>query len=451
MKKLLIALIISMLTCFNAHAAGQKRVSLQSALLDAHESLAQELELFEKDIIKASRTINSSNLNSPKSIRVLSQLCRRHSWLFGCPSGNANKDGSPTGEFNLDCKLEKRGKVIKKIDEASDQNIFRLLPARRCGQDRLIKEMIWVLPGPDNSALNTISLYVNPERLISDTAAPIFNQAGLEFWVMEKRGRIIYHSNRKKIGLNIFMDQAFKPFPELQIASGKMIDQSKGSCSFDYLGTGRENPSMHIAQWITVNWFDSSFIIVACRPVETDENTNSGLKAETGAPSAPEELHRLSEDARLRRFLESGQSHDAFKIVDQYNSAAPDVYLLQLPEKQPKSTKKKLNLFQQRERDLDRLFRSLEQKKEDEQGRLTVGSILSDPKLLKTKDFQEVIEDIANGKPASIRLRMPDGEQEFLFVSPIYAGERYLGLVYSIKVDPESPAWLRKLKKKLSR
>jgi hypothetical protein len=116
--------------------------------------------------------------------------------------------------------------------------------------------------------LGSISMLVNPNELIRSVAAPIEKGLVVKCMVMQKDGLILYETDTKQTGLNLFTDTLFKDYPELIALGKRMIKEKKGKGFYTFQVRGREKVVKNQAVWKTVHFFNNDWIIVAYREVK---------------------------------------------------------------------------------------------------------------------------------------------------------------------------------------
>jgi len=118
----------------------------------------------------------------------------------------------------------------------------------------------------NNQVLGAISCLFRTEILLGRAAAPLLEGQTFELWVMEKEGTMIYNQDDYEIGLNIFTDPVYAPFPELITAAHKMADEDSGETVYSFYQTGTSTVVTKKTYWNTLTVHGTEWKLVWVKP-----------------------------------------------------------------------------------------------------------------------------------------------------------------------------------------
>ncbi|MDD4091735.1 MAG: BMP family ABC transporter substrate-binding protein [Smithellaceae bacterium] len=104
----------------------------------------------------------------------------------------------------------------------------------------------------DREFSGSVSALFAPEYLLSSMIGPIAAYMPVSIFLMQTDGLIIYDVDAKQIGLNIFTDPLYQPFPELIALCRTMADAREGSGGYRFYRKVGERPIAKTVEWRTV-------------------------------------------------------------------------------------------------------------------------------------------------------------------------------------------------------
>lgn len=116
--------------------------------------------------------------------------------------------------------------------------------------------------------LGSISILIKPDELIRSAAAAIEKDAGVQCWVMQKNGVILYETDPAQTGLNIFSDDLYKNYPELIALGKRMVKEEKGKGFYTFQSPGTNRIVKKQAAWKTIHFFNNDWIVAAYREIK---------------------------------------------------------------------------------------------------------------------------------------------------------------------------------------
>lgn len=98
----------------------------------------------------------------------------------------------------------------------------------------------------------SVSALFAPEYLLSTMIGPIAAYMPVSIFLMQTDGLFIYDVDAKQIGLNIFTDPLYQPFPELIALCRRMAAAREGSGGYRFYRKVGEAPIAKTVEWRTV-------------------------------------------------------------------------------------------------------------------------------------------------------------------------------------------------------
>ncbi|MBN1665324.1 MAG: cache domain-containing protein [Deltaproteobacteria bacterium] len=119
-----------------------------------------------------------------------------------------------------------------------------------------------------NRFIGSVSLLIKPDDMIHTVAAPVEKDLHVNCWVMQKDGVILYETDAKQMGLNLFTDPLYKDYPELIALGRNMIKKQQGNGFYTFLVHDGKKVIKKQAFWKTIHFLNNDLIIVAYREVK---------------------------------------------------------------------------------------------------------------------------------------------------------------------------------------
>lgn len=104
----------------------------------------------------------------------------------------------------------------------------------------------------DREFSGSVSALFAPEYLLSSMIGPIAANIPVSIFLMQTDGLFIYDVDTKQIGLNIFTDPLYQPFPELIALCRRMAGVREGSGVYRFYRKVGEGPIAKTVEWRTV-------------------------------------------------------------------------------------------------------------------------------------------------------------------------------------------------------
>ncbi|HAW57855.1 MAG TPA: hypothetical protein DCX03_02375 [Bacteroidales bacterium] len=111
--------------------------------------------------------------------------------------------------------------------------------------------------------IGSVSMLVKPDEVIRSVAASIEKELGVNCWVMQKDGLIIYDTATDQIGLNLISDPLYKDYPQAISLAKRMVKEKTGRGFYSFYALGTKKVVKKQAVWKTIHFFNNNWIVVA--------------------------------------------------------------------------------------------------------------------------------------------------------------------------------------------
>jgi len=97
-----------------------------------------------------------------------------------------------------------------------------------------------------------ISLRIKPVDFLGGLLAADTQTEQRSVWVVQDDGLLLYDTDPREIGLNLFREERFKQIPELRQLAEKIAEQDAGVGFYQSQPAGQDQPSRQIAAWVSL-------------------------------------------------------------------------------------------------------------------------------------------------------------------------------------------------------
>ncbi|WOF15189.1 hypothetical protein F1737_00110 [Methanoplanus sp. FWC-SCC4] len=109
----------------------------------------------------------------------------------------------------------------------------------------------------------------NPDEFLSEIVTPLEKEKGVSITVMQTDGCILYDSDKNQVGKNLFTDDLFKKYPNLQNMGRKISSQKSGYGTYTFYDSSQAGQTQvkKQAYWDTVSKYGQEWRVIMFRPV----------------------------------------------------------------------------------------------------------------------------------------------------------------------------------------
>ena len=250
MKRILSFALLSLLILSTACWASEDTKSVIEKIKAELTDLLAEIDF---KMASAAVELSGKEPAGEEARAVLRNLCRENKYAVDC--GILNAAGimvaiEPEEYRKFEgSDVSKQDSVIR-LRETKNPVFSNVFPVVE-GFDAVV--LGYPVFSAEGELLGSLSMLVEPRALLSDIILPAIQGTGIEVWVMEKGGLVIYDRDKEEIGRNVFTDSLYKPFTDFIDFARKVAENEEGTGSYEFLAEGLKMPVLKNAAWNTVS------------------------------------------------------------------------------------------------------------------------------------------------------------------------------------------------------
>ncbi len=384
---------------------GEPVSELPPILSDLEREITAELNKMDDDLGKAAGRLSQKDLETAGKRKILSDLCRSYPYASDCsfvdrdgrmvlvePKEYAKFEGS-------DISSQEQMIRLRKTKEPVLSNTFKAVE----GFDAV--DLEHPVFSPEGVFEGSVSILIRPESLLSSIITPVLMGMPVESFVMQTDGRILYDENKEEVGRMLLEDPMYKPFPQL-VALGSLISREKtGAGSYEFRQKGTGKLVKKDAHWKTVRLHGTEWRVVVMH-VRAGHALSSGEKAAPVAVSH-DALRALAEDAEMKKALSANDGAMIRDIFRNFYSRHEGLYSVEW----------------------------LDSRGTNRYGYPEENSLINlDMNTAKTESAKPMLQALSEKKESAFDSPLVEGKTGTFFMVPVYEGEEYLGMIYTIRI-----------------
>lgn len=398
---LLIGLFISGVS--TAFCSGEAPLSLKLAAGKVEEEFGR-LDVALKN---AAATLGASGLEGETARSALRQLCGALPYAVDCSAIDGRGrmvtvEPAPFRRFEgTDISGQEQVRRVRESGKPVLSSVFRAVE----GFEAADAEYPVVNPG--GRFIGSVSVLFSPARLLGDIIHPLTQGAPLDIWAMEKGGRILYDADSHHTGLNLFSSRPFSRNSRFQRLGRNISSLPQGSGFYWSKHPSAKRAVKKTVFWRTVSLYGAQWRLIGMR-AEHDASGKRIPRAGTAEP--PEQaLESLAAETSLIAALSLGEKKMAMEILKGFYDGVPAIYSVQWVD----------------ENGVNRFGYPPENSLSGYDYHKALAD--SDPETLRI---------VKERKPAAMEARLFEGRTGVFTFRPVFSGERYLGMLYYIRIKP---------------
>jgi len=241
------------------------RKELQELLSQLHKEIMAGLNKLDSDLRRSAKALSGKELKSDYARGVLKRLYGANPYIIDCETVSSK---------GIMLVVEPpEHKSSEGADIGGQAHMVKLFQAKRpvmSGSFRSVE-------GPDavvvhhpvfsqgNRFAGSVSALFSPEYLLSGIIGPVASNLPIDIFLMQTDGYMIYDVDPKQIGLNVFTDPLYKPFPELLALAGKIASVEEGTGVYRFYRKESEPPVNKVAYWRTAELHGAEWrLVITC-------------------------------------------------------------------------------------------------------------------------------------------------------------------------------------------
>lgn len=379
----------------------------QPVLRDVQQKVSGEFARLDAALQRTARMLGGSGLTGESARSSLAELCKAFSFAVDCTAVDARGrmltvEPPPYRRFEgSDISGQEQVKRVMKKRKPVLSSVFKAV------EGFYAVDVEYPVLNPAGAYIGSVSLLFRPEMLFRQTLPPLIQGFPVNVWVMEKRGTILYDDDPSQIGLHLFRSPRYRPYPQLLKLGRRISSQQEGSGRYRYKIPGRETVAEKTAYWKSVSLYGTEWRIVGVH-VERG-GSGSGPPTATSALKPEERLERLASEGTLTRALSKGDRKETMKIFKAFFDVTPGIYSIQWVD----------------ENGISRFGYPAE-------------NCLSgyDFHWKRTSKDQTILDILKGRKTSRMEAPLIEGNTGVFNFVPVLDQDRYLGMVYIIRLKP---------------
>lgn len=228
------------------------RRELQSVLSRLQGEIVIGLNKLDTDLKKSAKALSGKDLTGDYARGVLRRLYGANPYIIDCetvsnkgimlvvePSEHKASEGA---DISSQAHMIKLFKTHKPVLSGSFRSVE--------GPDAVV--IHHPIFSRDGRFSGSVAALFAPEYLLSGIIGPVASNLPVDIFLMQTDGLMIYDADSKQIGLNVFQDPLYKPFPELIALARKVASTSEGTGRYRFYEKGSQSPVVKEAAWRSV-------------------------------------------------------------------------------------------------------------------------------------------------------------------------------------------------------
>jgi hypothetical protein len=408
MKKLLLPLCLLFFAQGCIVQVKAVRSSEPIVLNEAVQAIDFVFKSIQNDMDNGTDEIADAGTDTAKISRILKKLCRKHPYAIDVAFIN------PSGIIQV--VEPSYYKKLQGTDISWQEHIKKMLIDKQPSMSWVFQtvEGYWAVSvqypvlDDDDVYLGSLSMLLRPESLLKNIIEPKITGVPVDLWVMEPAGRIIYDPDREEIGRNIFLDDLYKPFPNLLDAARTIASSPQGMKIYDFLGKGLKESVKKYAYWKTVSIHGIPWRIVLTKAEKEGVNGKKTLE-ELGLTDLNEAFRQFVALDEICNAIEVEDKLHLLSLLEEFYSNNPGLYSVQWVD----------------ETVITRFGFPAE-------------NSLENYRFDQTKDTAQAdfIRAVKLGKEAFVENTLFEGSIGQMLLIPVKCGGDYRGMIYYIRIKP---------------
>jgi len=258
---------------------------------------------------------------------------------------------------------------------------------------------------PEGGRLGSVSILFHPEKLLGNILTPLLQGTPVDIWVMEKGGLLLFDADASEIGLNLFTSRLFKPYRSLINLGRRIAARPEGSGVYYYRSHTSPTTVRKNAFWRSVSLYGTEWRLVAIHVEQTDTKQKRGILVDS--TTLEQKLESFAADGMLIKTLSTGDQPKALRLFKEFYENTPGIYSVQWMD----------------EKGINRFGYPQENSFAD-----------YDYNARRTPTDQQFLKILAERRPAVFTKPLLEGRAGSFTFRPVFKQDRYLGMVYIIRL-----------------
>lgn len=238
---------------------------LQAVLFGLKVEIASVVDLLDADLKRSAAALAGTGLVGVQARAILKQLYDTQPYIIDCDTV------SDRGVMLTVEPAEHR--ASEGSDISAQAHMVRLFATRKPVISGLFSS-VEGLPAiafhhpifaAGEKFIGSISALFSPEYLLASIIGPISSNLPVDIFLMQTDGLVLYDADPKQVGLNVFTDPMYRPFPELRALAERVAAEREGTGEYRFLEKGAGPATIEVAFWRTVDVHGTEWrLVITC-------------------------------------------------------------------------------------------------------------------------------------------------------------------------------------------
>lgn len=241
------------------------RKDFEEVLSQLQGEITTVLKKLDGDLQRNAQALSGKNLKSDYARGILKKLYETHPYIIDCETVS-NKGIMLVVEPSLH-------KTSEGADISRQAHMVKLFKTKM----PVMSSSFSSVEGPDAVVIHhpvfssdhrfagSVAALFAPEYLLSGIIGPVSSNLPIDIFLMQTDGRVIYDADPKQIGLNVFTDPFYQPFPDLVALARKVAAESEGTGVYRFYQKGVGDPTTEVAYWRTMSLHGATWrLVITC-------------------------------------------------------------------------------------------------------------------------------------------------------------------------------------------
>jgi hypothetical protein len=375
------------------------------SLTMTRQKVSEEFNRLDTSLKRAAETLGTTGLTDDRARSALRELCGAFSYAVDCSAVDATGrmvtvEPAPFRKFEgSDISNQQQVERVKDSRKPVLSDVFRAVEGFEAA------DVEYPVTAPDGQFIGSVSLLFSPSRLLGDIIRPLTEGTPFNIWVMEKTGRILYDVDMPQIGLNLFTSHLYRPYGRLVRLGRRIAYQPEGSGVYQFKSQKSKKAVAKKAFWQTVSLYGSEWRLVGIHVEHDASGKRTGHVTLTTTPE--QRLASFATDHSLIAALARSDTGMVMDLFRGFYEETPGIYSIQWIDE------KGINRF----------------------GYPTDNSLTNyDYHSGRAASDNETLRILSEKKPAVMEAPLFEGRTGVFTFKQIFSGEKYLGMVYFIRI-----------------
>lgn len=251
--------------------------------------------------------------------------------------------------------------------------------------------------------IGSLSMLIRPDSMLVEIIKPIIKGVPVNVWAMQKDGVILYDLNKEEIGRNLFTDEMYKPYGNLQVLGYEIIETENGIGSYTFLSDTMKESVEKQCFWETVGLYDMQWKLVLTSLL-------SGAEAPMGSKESikyiQKNLRNLLQNEDLQTVLLDNDDEKIKQHFQDFYNSYPYIFSIQWTDT---SMVGRFGVPPEHSL-IDYDYREVREGLDDRNG-----------------SFIKIVE---NREPVVVEKDLLEGDRALFIIEPAWIEETFLGIIY---------------------